>query len=300
MRGHLTIVVGLIAAVAVPFAALGQEAGAKQAEPARTMPVRSFDRFEFDTAAVNGFWAEVGSVYDNTNIKPADVPGLDVKDLDRETSFARFAYGGNDKWEASLLVPYIHFDGKVNGSDTDHTGVGDIKLSGKYLPLHTKVFNAGVGAQLSLPSGNDNHGLGTGEFGALPFFTGAFNLALLEVRGHVGWEFLAGNHNNDQKADRLVYGFGIFMPLWDRIDLRNEFSGTQLDRPGKPKIVNYLIGLDVRLPIGDYDILLRPTGLIGVTDRAPDWGIGGSIVFTSPTFKAAQTGTMIGGVMIEE
>jgi hypothetical protein len=300
MRGKLTLIAGLIATViALPVLA-------EEGEQERTVPARSFDRFDLETATADGFWFELGGFYERTSFGPDDVEGLDVK-LDAWTAFARAAYGG-EKWEAGAFIPYRGQDGRaiMDADDTqtrlnvDDNGIGDIQVYGKYIPLDTELLDAGAGVRFSLPSGDDNKGLGTGELGALPFFTAAFNLAFLEARGHVGWEFFTGDNDDGQAYDRLVYGFGLIMPLFDRFSMRHEFVGEEMDTGDKPKVVNYVAGLDIRIPIGRYDLLLRPTGLAGINSRAPNWGVGGSIAITSPTFRPAKGGGYeYGGVIVE-
>jgi hypothetical protein len=294
MRGKVTLVAGLVAVlIALPAGSQGEEPN-----EARTVPVRSFERFQFDTATVKGFWGEVGFLYEKTNFTQSEVTGLDLK-LKSWTPFARLAYGG-ELWEADLFIPYRDLDGKVNGFNFNESGIGDIEATGRFIPLHTDLFDAGVGANFSFPSGDENDGLGTGEVGALPFFTAALNLAALEARGHVGWRFFTGDNNDQTAYDQLVYGFGLFLPLFDRVVFRNEFDGVQSDQPNKPKIVNYIAGLDFRVPIGGLDLLLRPTGEAGITHRSPDWGVGFSIALTSPTMRPAKAANMVGGVVIEE
>jgi hypothetical protein len=87
------------------------------------------------------------------------------------------------------------------------------------------------------------------------------------------------------------------MPLGKYVALRNEFSGIDVyDGPEEHKIVNYLPGLDFRLPIGNLDAMLRITGLLGVTAEAPVWGAGGSLVIGNATMRAPVAK---GGIVIE-
>jgi hypothetical protein len=123
-----------------------------------------------------------------------------------------------------------------------------------------------------------------------------FHMSVADVRAHLGGEFFTGSSHDGAASDRLVYGFGIFLPLCKYAALRNEFSGVNVyDLHNGPKVVNYLPGLDIRLPIGNLDMLLRITGEVGVSSEAPPWGAGGSLVITSPTMRAPARG----GVVIE-
>jgi hypothetical protein len=281
--------------------ALALPGWAQEQEKERTIPLRSFDRFELDSEAVNGLWAEAGTLLEK---KKDPAPGGRIE-TDAKTAFARLAYGGNDSWEADLLVPY-HFvdaDLKAGGGESDFAsgeGIGDVQLSGKYVPIRGKVMDLGIGGLLSLPSGDDKKGFGAGELGGMPFVTGTMHVAVAELRAHVGAEFFTGSSHGGQATDRIVYGFDLIAPLCKYASLRNEFSGTNFrDLPNSPKAVSYLPGLDIRVPIGGWDVLLRPTGLIGITSQAPDWGFGGSVVIASPTMRAPAGAAGPGGVVVE-
>jgi hypothetical protein len=255
-------------------------------ERERTVPTRAFDRFELESETGTGFWAEAGALYERQQDQDA------VK-LHSTTGFARFAYGG-EKWEAGAFVPYLDVEGDPNVSEN---GLGDILLAGKYVPIRSDLLDLGGGAAVSLPSGDQNRGLGAGEFGGIPFVTGALHMAVADVRAHLGGEFFTGSSHQGLASDRLVYGFGIFLPFGNYVSLRNEFSGVDVyDLKNAPKVVNYLPGLDFRLPIGNLDLLLRITGAVGVTSEAPSWGAGGSLVITSPTFRAPVAK---GGIVVE-
>jgi hypothetical protein len=260
----------------------------------RTMPTRAFDRFEFESETGVGFWAEGGALYERQQDQEITLDHSPQKlTLHSTTAFARFAYGG-EKWEAGALVPYLDVEGNPGVSEN---GLGDIQLAGKYIPIRSDLLDLGGGAAVSLPSGDQDRGLGSGELGGAPFITGALHMAVADVRAHLGGEFFTGSSHDGLASDRLIYGFGIFLPLCKYATLRNEFSGTNVyDAPDEPKIVNYLPGLDFRLPIGNLDALLRITGEVGVTSSAPPWGAGGSLVITSPTFRAPAAP---GGIIVE-
>jgi hypothetical protein len=294
-KSVLSVVVSAMALAAW----LAVPARAQQLE--RTVPTRAFDRFELESETGNGFWAEAGALYErqqDRNITLDDTPAS--LRLHSTEGFARFAYGG-EKWEAGAFVPYLDVEGKLSsGADTENVsenGVGDILLAGKYIPIRSDLIDLGAGAALSLPSGDQTRGLGTGQLAGLPFITGAFHMAVADVRAHLGGEFFTGSSHQGLASDRLVYGFGIFLPFCRYAALRNEFSGVDVyDLKNGPKVVNYVPGLDLRLPIGNLDVLLRITGAVGVSSEAPPWGAGGSLVITSPTLRAPAAK---GGVVIE-
>lgn len=285
--------------VVLPSASLGQDyedyvvdEEADSGELTRTVPARGLARFSFESETVQGIWAETGVLYSDTK---SDADGVKA-DFDGFQAFGRVSYG-QKKWEAGVFFPYYSdfsgdFDAGATSGDVDAKGIGDVQAYGKFIPLQGQIIDAGGGFLVSFPTGDDGEApravpaasLGTGEFGFLPYFTAQLNLAAAQVRGHIGYEWFTGN-NSDKATDRLVYGFGIFIPLFDYVTIRNEFAGTELDTNDDPKIVSYLGGLDIRVPIGNFDLLLRPTGIAGISERSPDWGVGGSIALSSATYK---------------
>ncbi len=302
IRGIAVVAAMLTAWMALP-------AGAQERE--RTVPTRAFETFEYESETVNGFWAEAGALYEHTSSRDVLVNGKPNQlDVDVHTGFLRFA-GGTNKWEANLLIPYHDLQAELKnsmGSDPDGNGVGDILAGGKFIPIRSDFLDLGIGANVSLPSGDKDKGLGTGSLGGTGFVTGALHLAIADLRGHVGGQFFTGpKHDvlaagdflrNTVASDRLVYGFDIIAPLCKYAALRNEFSGSDLySVGGSPKVMTYLPGIDIRLPFGDLDAVLRLTGAYGITADAPNYGFGGSIVIGSQTTRAPISKT--GGVVVE-
>jgi hypothetical protein len=333
MWGKLTLVACVLGTTVLAPAWTRAEEPAEK----RTVPIRSYSRFEFETETHRGYWGELGAFYESTDIKCSNcadphggVPNANV-DTDTITAFARFAFGG-ERWEANLLVPYRSLDGKVSAArtgeppfrDLNEDGVGDVEVSGRFIPLKTSFLDAGAGVNFRLPTGDKDTGIpptvnpvsgatssldpGTPaeEFAALPFFTASLDLSIVDVRGHIGWQFFTGNNNDGVASDRLVYGFGVFLlareflPYGDYFSIRNEFTNVQFDERDTPDVANYQVGVDIRIPIWKMDVLLRPTGQVPISRRAPDWGVGGSIAIAAPTYVATKKVQMVGGVVVEE
>jgi hypothetical protein len=305
MRGRFAIVALVVTGWLI--------APARAEEKQRTAPVRAFDRFELESETVEGFWAEIGALVERTDTTDQNRIGAAGElESDETTAFARLAYGG-EKWEGNLFVPYVDRDADLthgaSRTDMSENGIGDVQLSGKYVFTRSDLLDFGVGGLASLPSGDDDERLGTGEFGGMPYITGALNMAIVDLRGHFGGLFFSGNNTKGVATNRVVYGGGIFAPVGKYVTLRNEFNGVTLyDEPDSPKAVSYVPGADLRIPIGGLDLLVRVTGVLGLSSgtagrvsgslsrEVPDWGIGGSLVLTSPTMRAPSGS---GGIAIE-
>jgi hypothetical protein len=110
----------------------------------------------------------------------------------------------------------------------------------------------------------------------MPFVTSAIHLGTVDARGHFGYRFFADR----DKWESFHYGFGLYAPVGKNIALRTEFNAIMQKAPG-PDLEPWTFepGVDIYIPAGDaINILLRPTGMVGMNGDAPDWGVGGSIV----------------------
>src|SRR6185295_1079149 len=111
-----------------------QEQASQGPEKERTVPLRSFDRFELESETVDGFWAEVGGLYQESNLDNAAAHGTTGKyDAHGATTFARAAYGRDNKWEGNVFIPFYSIDAdfKTAGMKDDlddGSGIGDITL----------------------------------------------------------------------------------------------------------------------------------------------------------------------------
>jgi hypothetical protein len=248
------------------------------------MSVRSFDRFEFDTVNARGLWAEVSTAA--THDEPHAVS------VDAQTVEPRLVYGG-ELAEGGIFIPYHFisveqhaFYGTSYGtSSNEEDGIGDIRLYGKLVPLRTHYLDAGLGLELSFPSGDEYKGLGTGEVGFLPYGMAAAHLGPVDVRGHFGYQTYADSNRSfngfstvELAPDSFVYGGGLFGVVNDYVGLRAEFVAQTFDAAqNNTHVLFFEPGLDVRIPLGSVDLFVRPTGAVGLTHDSPEWGVGGAI-----------------------
>jgi len=241
----------------------------------RASTARSFDRFEFDTATARGVWAEVA-----TALAHGETRGFS---FDVITVEPRLVYGG-EMGELGLFIPYEHVEAETPsffGAFTrEENGIGDIRLYGKLIPLRTDLVDAGLGLELSVPTGNDDKGLGTGELGILPYGAVGLHVGPADVRAHFGYEAFTSSNDAlgvERAPNVFVYGGGVFAGLTERIGARAEVVGATLDGQSSHSPISFEPGLDLRLPLDGFDLFIRPTGAVGLTSDAPDWGVGGGI-----------------------
>jgi hypothetical protein len=141
------------------------------------------------------------------------------------------------------------------------------------------VLSGGVGLAMSFPTGDEDEGLSTDEWGFVPFGTVGTNLGMADLRGHAGYEMFTDNED-EIAPDSWIYGVGLFGALAESVAVRGEVLGQTFDVPGSnPDALTFETGADFRLRFGESDLLFRLNGLVGLNndDVTPDWGVGGSV-----------------------
>jgi hypothetical protein len=220
--------------------------------------MREFHGFMTDAETSRGVWAEIGSIYASETDYGTDI--------DFVNTFVHLSYG-QEMWEVGALLPYMYYHDDAFGSDD---GLGDLSAWGKIIPVRTDVFQLGGGLVATFPTGKDS--FSTDEYGFEPFVTAAVAVGPTSLRGSFGYLTATGGDN-----DALDTNVALLAPIGDTIVLRGEvlwYHGLDLDVDP----VTFAPGFDVRIPVGDdFELMLRPTGGVGITKEAPDWQLGLSI-----------------------
>lgn len=267
MKGPWTVSL-IVAAIALPLLSSAAHAEFRG---------RSFARLELDSATTPGLWGEIA-----TSSVSEDEHGDSASLITVEP---RVLYGW-ENWEVGLFIPYERLSTHVSDpffdfdDDSTDDGVGDIRLSGKGV-FRSEFVDVGFGLEMTLPSGDEDNGLGSGKVGFLPFGTGAVHLGPVDLRAHAGYLAYVDQDQYfgvDLPPNLIVYGGGPFAGIGDYVALRAEFLGFTTDSDLNDRsAVSFQPGIDFRIPAGPVGVLIRPTGLVGLTDEAPDWGVGGAI-----------------------
>lgn len=227
--------------------------------------VRSFDRFELDADVHDGVWAEAFGGY-------SEGPSGGFADNHQAVAGARLAYGWN-MVEMGVRVPWLHND---PSGGSRHAGIGDVSFYGKVVPLQLEFANLGAGLLISAPTGDEDKGLGVGDLGVRPFVTSALQVRQFQLRAHVAYAAYSGGEH----VDGVTYGGGLFVFANHYLGVRAEFAGEHLDRSGPSSPLMFEPGIDIHFVFPEVDAWLRPTGLVGISDSAPDWGMFASIVIS--------------------
>jgi len=178
------------------------------------------------------------------------------------------SYGLGKRAEIGLDIPFFIQETGIEGhSSRNEEGIGDILLYAK--SKHEVAQNCAVagGLELTLPSGSESKGFGTGETGMNPFVSSRYQRERFAVGVQLGYQIFTGGVD-----DVLNYGFNGTVRGSDMYSLRVELAGRLFETGGVHyHDVTLLPGIDVRM---SEKFTIRPTGLIGLTGDAMDWGVG--------------------------
>ncbi|HYC54329.1 MAG TPA: hypothetical protein VEL28_05255 [Candidatus Binatia bacterium] len=278
-------------AVEQPAAAPVEAAKAEEVKVEKVDVFRRWAAFSTDAETSRGLWIEAGMIHAHEGFLQ-DKPG--EGEHDQISSFLRVAYG-QELWEAGAEVSYDwyrqEFDTLLGDVDDDDHGFGDLEMFGKVIPLRTKYVDLGGGLVISAPTGeadfrgfqNYRGSFTTDEWGFDPFVTAGFHAGPLHVRTSFGYQVYTGFND----YDGLDYNATILLPIGDMLVFRSEFDGFHFfdDSRGtiyahKDEVLDWVPGFDIRIPVGDAEFLIRPTGTVGLTADSRDWGAGISFAFT--------------------
>ena len=263
--------------------------------PAPGREPRLFQQF-FTDAAMGGQWYEVQMHILSGAVPPmANADGYAIGPVIAISPLKNLEIGGRVflmDYDLDNAIPETRNRSSFDGE----SGLSDLDLFGKYRVLDDQVKIA-VGACLTLPTGSEDDGLGTGKF--VPSVFGAFRGDLGNTIGtftgvaHLGFRF-------NQDADILglpldgktsvFLGAGFIVKLTENLNWTGELNVESERFDVQPT------GLDEdRLPVGGIHSDIRATGGIqwsfaghsmlrgaaslGLADASPDFELFGSYVY---------------------
>jgi hypothetical protein len=210
------------------------------------------------------------------NLAGQHLPGCAVgnpgcaKDLDGGIIDLVGSYGMGKNAEVGFILPMMIDSLRVtqNGVSTvqNDTDFGDIQLYTKFKREVAQHCAVGAGVELSMPSGSESKGFGTGDFGVNPFGSTRYQRGPFAVGGNIGYQVYTGD-----VPDVFNYGFELIIRLKEEYALRTELAGRLLRQGNHYHDLTILPGVDVNL---SENLVVRPTGLVGASPSAADWGIG--------------------------
>jgi len=148
-------------------------------------------------------------------------------------------FGVTDRLDVSAAVPYVTL--QLSGDRVDvyrgstfvqasavasASGVGDAVIRAKYNLLRRGASGLAAGAEVRLPTGNEENLLGTGELVVTPRVIGSLERAWLGVHGSFGLGFGA-------PAGEVQYAGAVTVAATSRITVIGEYIGRRLGEGGR-------------------------------------------------------------------
>lgn len=128
-----------------------------------------------------------------------DVGGLSVKATGVEAA-ATLSYGIVENVDLVLNLPYLW--GEEKGDDVkvyDENGIGDASLEAKIRFFEKEGFSLALKPGISIPTGNDEKGLGAGLLGGHIFLIGSKDLDSWAFHANLG--YIRNENNADERKD---------------------------------------------------------------------------------------------------
>jgi hypothetical protein len=242
---------------------------------------RNYTR-ETATVAENQVRLEVRGLKEQTddtarlNLAGQHLPGCAVghpgcaKDLDAGIIDLVGSYGLGKNGEVGFILPGMIESLRVTQDSVTtvrhDADLGDIQLYTKFKRQVAQHCAVGAGVELSLPNGSRGKGFGTGELGVNPVISTRYQHGPIGVGGNVGYQIYTGD-----VRDVFNYGTELILRLSEEYALRTELAGRLFRQGNHYHDLTILPGVDVNL---SENLVVRPTGLVGVSPSAADWGIG--------------------------
>jgi hypothetical protein len=177
------------------------------------------------------------------------------------------SYGVMKNAEIGLILPGYIESRQINGASANTGDMGDLQLYGKFRREVAERCSVGGGVELSIPTGNEDKQFSTGELAVNPFVSTRYTYGRFGVGAQLGYQFLTGD-----VPDVFNYGVEFFIRGSDLYALRLELNGRVFQQGGfRNNDLTLWPGIDFNL--SDM-ITIRPTGMVGGTDIALDWGLG--------------------------
>jgi hypothetical protein len=250
MKTKSVLLVGMLCCVAA--AALGQ---------------RSVNTDDAGTSGKGAVTLELGADY---------VKARDVDDAAVEAVFQPY-YGVVDWWDTSVVIPFVSLSPAEGDGEA---GIGDVSLWEKFKLLDEEA-GAPVGlavlADVKLPTGDDEKGLGSGKTDVNGHVAVTKTLGPAAVHGNVGYTYVDLPREDEyaegeEPENSVDFGLAAAFDLAGKATAFAEVYGSYIsDADDQP--VNANVG--VAVPVGPVELDVH--GDFGLTDATDEYIVGGGI-----------------------
>lgn len=176
-------------------------------------------------------------------------------------------YGLSKNSEVGFVLPGYIESRTVAGKKSTQEDMGDVLLYGKFTQTAQDNLKWAAGLELSVPSGSKAKQFGTDEVAVNPFVSGRFTYKAFGMGAHAGYQFSSGD-----VPDVINWSFEMYLRGSSFYTIRHELTGRVFHQGGfRNHDLTLWPGIDLHF---SDDFTVRPTGMVGGTDIALDYGIG--------------------------
>lgn len=220
--------------------------------------------------------------------QPFDVEQLSLE-MSADTLTIAATHGVSDRVDLSVAVPLVSL--RLNGERTDvyrgfasvqaiasatSSGLGDILVGGKYNAWRHGGSGVAIGADVRLPTGDEQNLLGTGKTSIVPRIITSFDQDRLAVHGEFG--YVSGG-----LPDAVEYGGALSFVAGSRVTIGAEILGRRMASGGR--LVDsvqpnpHLVGVDTIRLLGTDEPTSRLAIVTGVRwNVASRWLLNASVL----------------------
>lgn len=215
---------------------------------------------------------------DLVGIRPASVNLLgyrtDAQRIDGGMFDLLGAYGIANRAEVGFLVPFLTESRRDPSGVKDYEAdVGDVELYGKFKQDVAEHCSVSGGAELTVPTGVEHKEFGTGEVSVNPFVSTRYDYKAFGVGAYAAYQISSGH-----VPDVFGYGIDLYLRGGPSYVFRTELTGRVFHQRGSNNHdLTIWPGIDYSLT---DRVSIRPTGMVGATDLALDWGLALGVSYT--------------------
>jgi len=235
-----------------------------------------------------------GTLVSTAAILQGDTQPFDVETVSLRIRTDQMTFSGNygltDRMDVSLAIPFVRVSLQGERVDTyrgqqffqatgsaSASGVGDVMARLKYNAYREGASGVTVGADLRLPTGDEDNLLGAGKLGFTPRLIGSIESDAVGVHGELSYT-LSG------VSKALGYGAAVTLAAAPRFTIVGELYGRRLEGLGR------LVSTTVPHPRLAGVETIRLTGVEETTDRVVviggfKWNVSGTWLLTANVLR---------------
>jgi len=188
---------------------------------------------------------------------------------------ASFSYGVLDPIDIVLSVPYAFWETKDSECNEKDDGLADLAIEAKWRFFEREGFSFALKPGLTLPTGDEDKGLGAGRATGYLFLITSKELQPWAF--HLNLAYIRNENKNDERNDLWHASFATSYEVFKKLKLVGDI-GVETN-PDRCSTIDpaYILGGFIYSPVENFDIGLGIKG--GLTETETDLSVRGGITW---------------------